>query len=173
MASPSPALAKPQIGQPCPCGSGKHFEDCCAPLLANSRPAATAEELMRSRFTAHVAQHYRHLHRTYLPTANLPYVEEADDAAPMGWSRLTVHSHEPGNSPDQAFVEFSAYYEENKVEHVLQERSEFRRIKGEWFFSRTVRQGPAPFKTAQPKPGRNDPCPCGSGKKHKHCCGRV
>jgi preprotein translocase subunit SecA len=21
--------------------------------------------------------------------------------------------------------------------------------------------------------GRNDPCPCGSGKKYKHCCGRV
>ena len=21
-----------------------------------------------------------------------------------------------------------------------------------------------------PKPGRNDPCPCGSGKKYKHCC---
>lgn len=25
---------------------------------------------------------------------------------------------------------------------------------------------------AQPKVGRNDPCPCGSGKKYKHCCGR-
>ncbi|MDR0668827.1 MAG: DnaJ domain-containing protein [Treponema sp.] len=24
---------------------------------------------------------------------------------------------------------------------------------------------------AQPKVGRNDPCPCGSGKKYKHCCG--
>ena len=24
----------------------------------------------------------------------------------------------------------------------------------------------------QPKIGRNDPCPCGSGKKYKHCCGR-
>ena len=23
-----------------------------------------------------------------------------------------------------------------------------------------------------PKPGRNDPCPCGSGKKYKTCCGR-
>ena len=22
------------------------------------------------------------------------------------------------------------------------------------------------------KPGRNDPCPCGSGKKYKNCCGR-
>jgi hypothetical protein len=29
-----------------------------------------------------------------------------------------------------------------------------------------------PFKNAQPKVGRNDPCPCGSGKKHKKCCGK-
>ena len=29
-----------------------------------------------------------------------------------------------------------------------------------------------PFERAQPKVGRNDPCPCGSGKKYKKCCGR-
>ena len=23
------------------------------------------------------------------------------------------------------------------------------------------------------RPGRNEPCPCGSGKKYKHCCGRA
>jgi len=27
-------------------------------------------------------------------------------------------------------------------------------------------------KKAKKEPGRNDPCPCGSGKKYKHCCGR-
>ena len=25
---------------------------------------------------------------------------------------------------------------------------------------------------ANDKPGRNDPCPCGSGKKYKKCCGK-
>ena len=25
----------------------------------------------------------------------------------------------------------------------------------------------------QQKVGRNDPCPCGSGKKYKHCCGAI
>ena len=29
------------------------------------------------------------------------------------------------------------------------------------------------FRREQPKVGRNDPCPCGSGKKYKHCCGRT
>ena len=28
------------------------------------------------------------------------------------------------------------------------------------------------FVREQPKIGRNDPCPCGSGKKYKKCCGR-
>ena len=28
-----------------------------------------------------------------------------------------------------------------------------------------------PFVRAEPKVGRNDPCPCGSGKKYKKCCG--
>jgi preprotein translocase subunit SecA len=30
-----------------------------------------------------------------------------------------------------------------------------------------------PFVRAQKKPGRNAPCPCGSGKKYKHCCGKL
>ncbi len=29
-----------------------------------------------------------------------------------------------------------------------------------------------PIKRSKPKVGRNDPCPCGSGKKYKNCCGR-
>ena len=31
----------------------------------------------------------------------------------------------------------------------------------------------ATYRRFAPKPGRNDPCPCGSGKKYKHCCGRI
>jgi len=29
-----------------------------------------------------------------------------------------------------------------------------------------------PIQSSHPKVGRNDPCPCGSGKKYKKCCGR-
>jgi SWIM/SEC-C metal-binding protein len=31
---------------------------------------------------------------------------------------------------------------------------------------------PVPIRVS-PKPRRNDPCPCGSGKKYKHCCGAA
>ncbi|MFN9708700.1 MAG: SEC-C metal-binding domain-containing protein, partial [Burkholderiales bacterium] len=32
---------------------------------------------------------------------------------------------------------------------------------------------PAPVLPEVPKVGRNDPCPCGSGKKYKHCHGAL
>ncbi|MDR1708253.1 MAG: UPF0149 family protein [Candidatus Accumulibacter sp.] len=34
-----------------------------------------------------------------------------------------------------------------------------------------ARRGTAPIRNESPKIGRNAPCPCGSGKKYKHCCG--
>ena len=169
MTPPSPALPPPQAGQPCPCGSGRPFEACCEPLLAGRRLPATAEELMRSRFTAHVARDYAYLHRTHQPTASRPFVAEPD-LAPIQWTRLVVHAHEPGRQPDTAYVEFSAYFTDEGGEQVIQEKSEFHRVDGRWLYNRAVRTGPAPFKSAAPKPGRNDPCPCGSGKKYKHCC---
>jgi len=155
-------------GQPCPCGSGKPFETCCEPVIAGTRVAATAEELMRSRFTAHVIGDYAYLHRTYLPTSQKPYVEEPV-GEPIKWTRLAIHSHEAGPKPDTATVDFSAYFDEQGSEQALHEKSEFFRINGKWLYARTLRNGPAPVKAA-PKVGRNDPCPCGSGKKYKQCC---
>ena len=125
---------------------------------------------MRSRFTAHAIRNFRHLHRTYLETYQKPYVDETEGAN-MAWTRLEVHAHEAGPRPDVAFVDFTAYYTHNGQEHPMHERSEFRKVDGTWYFARPVREGPAPVK-AGPKVGRNDPCPCGSGKKYKHCCGK-
>ncbi|MBL9199957.1 MAG: SEC-C domain-containing protein [Opitutaceae bacterium] len=154
----------------CPCGSGRPFGDCCEPLLAQRSKAATAEELMRSRFTAHVVGHHLHLHRTYLETARQPFVEEPEGEA-VKWTRLVIRSHEANVRPDVSYVDFTAYFEAKGAEHPMHEKSEFHRIGGEWFFVRPIREGPAPVRAA-PKAGRNDPCTCGSGKKFKHCCGR-
>jgi hypothetical protein len=32
---------------------------------------------------------------------------------------------------------------------------------------------PEPYRRTEPKVGRNEPCPCGSGKKYKRCCGLI
>ena len=42
-------------------------------------------------------------------------------------------------------------------------RKDLRRLQG--------KEPPAPAVRPEPKTGRNDPCPCGSGKKFKKCCG--
>jgi SEC-C motif-containing protein len=83
---------------------------------------------------------------------------------------LIVHAHESGKTPDLSFVDFSAYFVDENGEHAIQEKAEFVRENGQWIYTRAVRTGPAPFKSSTPKAGRNDPCPCGSGRKYKHCC---
>ncbi len=171
MANATAHLLPPQSGQPCSCGGGRTFDACCGPRLDGTQPATTAEELMRSRFTAHVVRDYRYLHHTHRPTAAKPYVESPEDhVESMNWSRLVVHAHETTPNPDLSFVEFSAYFVDDRGEHAVHERSEFLRVGGKWLYTRAVRSGPAPKRSTAPKAGRNDPCPCGSGKKYKHCC---
>jgi SEC-C motif-containing protein len=142
---------------------------CCGPILEGARLAATAEELMRARFTAHVMHDFGFLHRTYRGTVRQPYVESSEKPA-TEWQRLEVHAHEGGKTPDVATVDFSAYGTEGGVEQVLHEKAEFVRQSGAWIYTRALREGPPPFRAASAKPGRNDPCPCGSGKKYKQCC---
>jgi SEC-C motif domain protein len=126
---------------------------------------------MRSRYTAHVVHDFEYLHRTYQPTSTLPYVPEPEEPA-MQWTRLEVHAHELGPKPETAYVDFTAYYLDGGKEQALHEKAEFHQVDRQWLYTRPVRQGPAPRKSSAPKVGRNDPCPCGSGRKYKHCCGR-
>lgn len=171
--NPKPAEpAPPSLDQPCPCGSGKTFGQCCEPLLSGSGQAENAEQLMRSRFTAHVVRDFRHLHRTYQKTSQEPYVPDPE-AGGTAWTRLEIHAHQPGPRPDQEIVEFTAFFKEGDQERSLIERAEFQKINGTWLYTRAIRQGPAPVKLAQAKVGRNDPCPCGSGKKYKKCHGQA
>jgi uncharacterized protein len=44
-----------------------------------------------------------------------------------------------------------------------------RRLRDYWAI---VRSPPQTIRHATPRTGRNEPCPCGSGRKYKHCCGR-
>ena len=169
MATSPVKTTKPERASPCPCGSGKTFGDCCEPVHLGRLQPASAEQLMRARFTAHVTHNFRFLHDTYRPTAGKPFVEEEVEPT-MQWTKLVVHGHETTADPAKAFVDFSAYGTDEGVEKVLHEKAEFLRINGTWFYNREARLGPAPYKATAPKVGRNDPCPCGSGKKYKQCC---
>jgi SEC-C motif domain protein len=154
----------------CPCGSGRNYGQCCEPIIAGTTPAPDAEALMRSRYTAHVVNDTVYLDRTYLPTSKQTSTEKHAPAATK-WVKLEIHQHDANVRSGVSHVDFSAHFTEEGKAVVMHEKSEFEKIDGAWIFTRTLREGPVPIVSA-PKVGRNDPCPCGSGKKFKKCCGQ-
>jgi SEC-C motif-containing protein len=72
---------------------------------------------------------------------------------------------------DDGMVEFFLTFHRDGEEWPLHERSRFRRVDGRWFYVDSILNPKDPPRRVV-KVGRNDPCPCGSGKKHKACCGR-
>ncbi len=154
---------------PCPCTSGTPFADCCQPLLLGIRPAPTAETLMRSRYTAYVLADIAYLLKTWHPTTRPSAIDPATIPA---WCALQIIHAEGGKEGDQqGLVEFKARAMVQKQPCQLHERSRFVKEDGAWLYVDGELMGsPAPPAKAG-KVGRNEPCPCGSGKKSKKCCG--
>lgn len=142
----------------CPCQSGDSYSECCQPLHAGA-PASSPEALMRSRFSAFALGNADYVknswHRSTRP-ANLS-LDEGER-----WMGLTVI--EATQNGDQGSVHFKAVSRDSEGFSVLEETSRFVQENGYWFYVDGI---PHVFPL---KPGRNDPCPCGSGKKFKKCC---
>jgi len=86
------------------------------------------------------------------------------------WRGLQIFETKQVND-DKAFVSFEAQYAQNGKEHSHREKSLFEREDGEWRFVTGDELKNPTVRYETPKPGRNDPCPCGSGKKYKKCHG--
>lgn len=113
---------------PCPCGSGRDYDDCCGPLILPSRLADTAEELMRSRYTAFVHGNAEHLWRTWHPRTRPAQVEPDRERE---WTALEIQDVvDGGPDDDTGVVEFTASY----VGGQQHERSRFARRAGRWFY---------------------------------------
>ena len=160
----------------CPCSSGKEFSDCCEPILAGTAPAATPEALMRARYTAYATGAVDFLRTSSCGVAlkefNTDSVRQWSENSE--WQGLEVMSAEdvPADAT-RGHVEFTARYKIKDHEYVHHEIAEFHHVEGAWKFADSKVIGPEPKRREEPKIGRNDPCPCGSGKKYKKCCGRV
>jgi preprotein translocase subunit SecA len=65
--------------------------------------------------------------------------------------------------------------EQPALENVQYQHAEFDEIEGEAGAAAAAAEPVAqqPVQNHLPKVGRNDPCPCGSGKKFKHCHGAL
>lgn len=163
----------------CPCGSDERLVECCGPLLSGERVAVTAEQLMRSRYTANVYANTDYLTATWhLSTRPL---ELHPERAPVLWTGLkVVRSVAGGEEEIEGMVEFVAHYRSNGRDGVLHEVSSFVKEDGRWYYldgvisdeMRTDETGRQDKVKGSGKIGRNAPCPCGSGRKYKQCCGR-
>ncbi|MBT3358739.1 MAG: hypothetical protein HN403_03815 [Rhodospirillales bacterium] len=158
----------------CPCGSGRIFDDCCAPFLSGL-PAPTAEAQMRARFTAYTQGSVDYLGKTLDAAGRAEYdpEETARDAAAADWQRLEIRATEGGGEGDDTgSVEFVAHFKLEGQARIHHERAMFVREDGQWKCADGQVDPKEPPRTAA-KVGRNEPCPCGSGKKYKKCCGTA
>ena len=156
----------------CPCGSRKQIDACCGPLIAGE-PALTAEALMRSRYTAFTLGNLGYIERTCTGQAALSFNRlELERSLPgtvwLGLDILESHGGQPSDSIGK--VKFAVRYRQNGRIVTQVEMSDFVRVGGAWRYAKgevSLESKLAPTVHI----GRNDACPCGSGKKYKKCCG--
>lgn len=158
----------------CPCGSGKLFLACCAPYLRGA-PAPTAEALMRSRYSAYARGDLDYIEKTCTGPAAEAFDRRESELSAHGteWLGLTITGTSAGaESDDRGKVSFTFRVRQNGQEGTASEVSLFRKIDGRWFYY-DREDTPKASRGKVSGIGRNAPCPCGSGKKYKKCCGAA
>jgi len=142
----------------CICGNNKKYNECCGAIIHDNCIAKTPQELMRSRYTAYVEANTDYLY--YSSTKESRHPEDAklikEFTQSIQWLKLDILN------TYQNIVEFKAYYRDNSGIHLLHEKSCFIKENGVWKY----KEG----ELYTSKVERNEPCPCGSGKKFKKCC---
>lgn len=151
----------------CFCGIAKPYEVCCGKFHNHTSIAETAEELMRSRYSAFCTNNINYLIETHHPSKRtLDQEEELKQSLNITWLKLDILSKEKGMKIDnKGTVEFAAYYSSEKNYYKLQEKSYFIKENGRWYYL----DGKLSPNTTISK---SDSCWCGSGKKFKRCHGK-
>lgn len=149
----------------CPCG-GEHYQTCCQPLHLGLTTAETAEQLMRSRYSAFAKHEIAYL----VQTTALGQQKDLDVAAIRQWAeanewqKLEIVQHQPKVDKTHALVEFKAYYHDGQQAQIHHEQSYFIRHEQRWYFLDP---------TTGYYPSMKQACLCGSGKKFKQCCAQF
>lgn len=126
-----PASAPPAT---CPCGSNKPYAGCCGPLHAGVA-AASAEALMRSRYSAYVLGNEAYLLATWHVSTRPAELALAAEA-PRQWLGLDIRrcSKASGQESGVDVVEFVARFKINGRAFRLHETSNFVQEHGRWFY---------------------------------------
>ncbi|MBN1967783.1 MAG: YchJ family protein [Candidatus Delongbacteria bacterium] len=156
----------------CPCGIDKTYEECCGAIINGNKLAETPESLMRSRYSAYVKGEVDYIKSSMHPVKQKEFNRENVEewSKQSTWQKLEIIGNS-SLSDGTGIVEFKAHYSVEGNEHIHHEIAQFKKHEDKWFFydGRDVHE---PIINEEPKVGRNDVCPCGSGKKYKKCCGK-
>ncbi|MDA3648828.1 YchJ family protein [Saccharopolyspora indica] len=116
----------------CPCGLGEPFAECCAPLHSGERRASTAEQLMRSRFSAFAVGDAAYLLESWHPSTR---PDEVELDPQQRWLHLEILQRTGGGPFDSAgTVRFRAHYRLPGEKGALTENSRFVKEGGAWFY---------------------------------------
>ncbi len=118
---------------PCPCGRAAAYARCCGRWHAGEQAlqAPTAEDLMRSRYSAFVLGLLDYLGATWHPSTRPAAIEPLP--AGLRWLGLEVRRHAVQDA-DHAVVEFVARSKQGGRAERLHETSRFVREHGRWFY---------------------------------------
>jgi len=150
----------------CPCGSKKTFDNCCFKVITTKK-AVTAEQLMRSRYSAYATNNAQYIFDTYASSSKKEQSLKAISqwAKQCKWISLSIKS--TTTHGDDATVEFIAHYVQNSTLYQLHENSNFIKTDEHWYYV----DGEILNHKLLNKIKVNELCPCGTGKKFKKCCG--
>ena len=116
----------------CPCGTGSNYGVCCGRLHSGAVQARTAEELMRSRYSAYALGNLDHVFRTWHPKTRPADVSPVDGLAFVGLEVLEIVAGGPED--DIGVVEFRARLRGPDGLSEFHERSRFSRRAGQWMY---------------------------------------
>ncbi len=123
--------------QKCPCQSGQPYDNCCHPIISNQSPAPSAEQLMRSRYTAFCIADINYLMRSHHKSTR-PLKDKNEIlqwTKSVQWIDLKIISKSKGTESDSdGYVEFKAFYIENGSIQVIHENSYFVKENGIWYY---------------------------------------
>lgn len=158
----------------CPCGNPQTYENCCGPIISGAAKAPNPEALMRARYSAYVKGEIDFIVSSQDPEGreNLSREETEAWSKESTWEGLDILGTRAGGPDDtKGSVEFRARYTQSGLKNEYHELSDFVKIDGVWYY-KEGKLVPSTVVRSEAKVGRNDPCPCGSGKKYKKCCGK-
>lgn len=121
----------------CPCNSQIKFDSCCQPLILGKESASTAEQLMRSRYSAYAVADINYLMNSHYaqtrPTKERKSILKW--AKSVQWLGLEIVSVKNGEAHDsEGYVEFKALFITDGKIDSIQENSYFVKEYNKWYY---------------------------------------